>query len=371
MSDRGGRWEFPQHLPGKRNTQLDGWRAFAVVGVMWHHWAPREWKGPFPFEIGLFYFLTLTGFLITGILLRERAAGEASGSPWRLRAYRGFKKRRLARILAPCYAAMLFAIVVGASDIRAHALYYFAHVSNFHMAWMDGWPSGTAHYWTLALQVQFYFLWPLLVFLVPRRCLGRVFWGCVLLAPVTRLVIERWFSGIHHGETITTAAFDYFGVGALLALAFDGGMKPGDRRIALAGWIAFAGFAALYVMEEAGVRIPGVWAIKQTLLSVAFVGLISGTLAALRAFPGRVLDHPMAQHIGRLSYGLYLFHTPVPLFLGLVLPQLWSPAFDGPMRLVRLAVFALVSWVVAWLCWRWLEGPERLRFPRLAGRGGN
>jgi len=82
------------------------------------------------------------------------------------------------------------------------------------------------------------------------------------------------------------------------------------------------------------------------------------------------LNHPVAQHIGRMSYGLYLFHTPVPLFLGLVLPQLWSPAFDGLLRLVRLAVFALVSWMVAWLCWRWLEGPERLRFPRLAGRGG-
>ena len=79
-----------------------------------------------------------------------------------------------------------------------------------------------------------------------------------------------------------------------------------------------------------------------------------------------MLDHPAVQHVGRLSYGLYLFHAPVPLFLGWVLPWLWHPVFDGPLLAVRLAVFALVSWGVAWLCWRWLEGPDRLRFPRLA-----
>lgn len=333
---------------------------------MWHHWAPPEWRGPFPFEIGLFFFLTLTGFLITRILLRERTAGEASGQRWRVRAYHGFQHRRLARILGPCYAAMVFAIVVGASDIRTHPLAYFGHVSNFHMAWTEEWPSGTAHYWTLALQMQFYLVWPLLVFLAPRRLLGWVFAGCVVLAPVSRLVMDRWFPGIHHGEAITTAAFDYFGVGALLALALDGGMKAGDRRVMMAGWLAFAGYVAFYSLGSTG----GWGCFQQTLLSVAFAGLISSTLGGLRGLPGKLLEHPAVQHAGRLSYGLYLFHTPAPLFLGWVLPQLWSPVFDGPLLLVRLGVYAIVSWGLAWLCWRWLEGPDRLGFPRLAGRGG-
>ena len=335
---------------------------------MWHHWAPKAWKGPFPFEIGLFFFLTLTGFLITRILLRERAAGEHLGKPWRVRVYREFQRRRLARILGPCYAAMLFAILVGASDIRAHPLAYFGHVSNFHMAWMAGWPSGTAHYWTLALQVQFYFCWPLLVFGVPRKSLGRVFVGCALLAPVSRLLIERWFPGIHHGEAITTAALDYFGVGALLALALDGGLKAGDRRVTMVAWIAFAGYVALYVMEETGRQVPGLWPIKQTLLSVAFAGLISATLGGLDGALGWLLDHPVVQHVGRLSYGLYLFHTPAPLLLGLLVPQLWLPVFSGPLIAVRLLVFALTSWGLAWACWRWLEGPDRLGFPRHAGK---
>lgn len=354
------------HLAATRNTQLDGWRAFAVAGVMWHHWAPESWKGPIPFELGLFFFLTLTGFLITRILLRERAAGEQSGEGWRVRAYRGFQQRRLARILAPCYAAMVFAVLVGASDIRNHPLPYFAHVSNFHMATMDGWPSGTAHYWTLAIQMQFYLLWPAVVFLIPRRMLAGVFIGCVVLAPVSRVVIDVAFPGIHHAEAITSSAFDYFGMGALLALVFERGVSEGDRRISIAAWVAFVCYIIIYGMNEAGRPLPYCGPVQQTFLAVALVGLISATLAGFNGKRRVLLDHPVVQHVGKLSYGLYLFHTPVPLLLGWVIPQLWKyPVFDGPLLIVRLAVFAVVSWGAAWLCWRWLEGPDRLRFPRL------
>lgn len=333
---------------------------------MWHHLTPASWRGPFPFEIGLFFFLTLTGFLITRILLRERAAGDSGDEPWRARAYRGFQRRRLARILAPCYAAMLFALVVGAPDIRAHAAVYFGHVSNFHMAWLRNWPSGTAPFWTLAIQMQYYFVWPLVVFFAPRRALGWVFVACTALAPWSRLVIDRGWPGIYHGEAISTSAFDYLGVGALLALALGRGIQPGDPRLARAAWLAFAGYATLRVCNQAGVSCGGLGYIQQTLLAVGFAGLISATLAGFRGLTGRVLNHPAIQHVGKLSYGLYLFHATVPLLVGKVLPFLWFPVFDGPLLVVRLAVFALVSWGMAWLCWRWLEGPERWRFPHFA-----
>jgi peptidoglycan/LPS O-acetylase OafA/YrhL len=357
---------FPNQVAAHRNTQLDGWRAFAVLGVMWHHWAPASWRGPFPFEIGLFFFLTLTGFLITRILLRERAAGESSGLPWRRRAYGYFQGRRLGRILLPCYAAMVFAILVGAPDIRSHAPAYFGHVSNFHMAFLRNWPSGTAPFWTLAIQMQFYLFWPLVVFLAPRRTLGWVFGACVVVAPLSRWLIQHWIPEVQHVGAITTSAFDYFGVGALLALAFERGVKAGDARVFLTAGLAFAGYLALYMCNL--VDRPTGWfgCLQQTLLAFAIAGLISATQAGFSGITGMVLDHPAVQHIGRISYGLYLFHALVPLLLGHVIPVLWSPVFSGPWLAVRLAVFALASWGAAWLCWRWLEGPERLRLPRLA-----
>jgi peptidoglycan/LPS O-acetylase OafA/YrhL len=342
-------------LTAIRNSQLDGWRAFAVLGVMWLHWVPAVWRGHFPFEIGLFFFLTLTGFLITRILLRERTACEEDGGKWHFKAYVHFQKRRMMRILVPCYAAMLFAIIVGAPDIRQHWLAYFGHWSNFHMAFMEGWPSGTAHYWTLAIQVQFYLVWPLVVFLTPRKLLAGVFLGCVALAPVLRMILAWRFPEIHHSEMITFTAMDYFGVGALLALAIDRGMKAGDGRLNLAAMAAFAGYIVLYVFNEMGRQVAGFCHIQQTLVSVAFAGLISATLAGFGGFREKILNHPAVQHVGRLSFGLYLFHTPVPLFLGFVLPWLWFPFFTGFWQILRLGVFGLTSWGLAWLCWRYLE----------------
>lgn len=322
---------------------------------MWHHWTPASWRGPFPFEIGLFFFLTLTGFLITRILLRERATADIRGGKWRAGAYLNFQKRRMTRILVPCYVAMLFAIIVGASDIRQHWPAYFGHWSNFHMAFMTGWPSGTAHYWTLALQIQFYLVWPLVVFFTPRRLLALAFGLCVALAPLSRVILEKWFPEIHHSQAITPASLDYFAVGALLALAMERGMKAGDARLKRVAWIALGGYTVLYVFDQTGHRIEGFCYIQQTLVSVVFAGLISSTLAGFGGILGKTLDHPAVQHVGRLSFGLYLFHTPVPLFLGYVLPWLWHPFFSGPWLVLRLAAFGLTSWGLAYLCWRYLE----------------
>ena len=342
-------------LATARNTQLDGWRAFAVLGVMWHHWAPVSWRGIFPFEIGLFFFLTLTGFLIGRILLRDKETGERGDVPWRAQAYQNFLKRRMFRILVPCYAAMVFAICVGARDISHHPVAYFAHFSNFHMALLPGWPSGTAHYWTLAIQMQFYLLFPLLIFCVPKRALPTVLMVFSLVAPVSRWALETYFPEIYHLQAITTSAFDYFGIGALLAVAMERGTPAGDWKWRWVSLVAGGCYLVCRGYEEFSTPLAGVKYFQQTFVSIAFAGLISSTLAGFRGGLGKLLNHPAVQHVGRISYGLYLFHTPVPLLLGYVMPFLWHPVFDGPLLMIRLLAFFLTSWGLAWLCWRYLE----------------
>lgn len=343
------------NLAAIRNTQLDGWRAFAVIGVMVHHWVPASWRGPIPFEIGLFYFLTLTGFLITRILLRDREVGEGSGGRWRLDQWMQFEKRRMIRILVPSYLAMLFALAVGAPDIREHFLAYFGHWSNFHMAYLPGWPSGTAHYWTLAIQIQFYLVWPLIVFLTPKRWLAGVFGICLAIAPLARVILQNDFPEIHHAEAITFTALDYFASGALLALALHQGMKVGDSKLKFITWLAFASYAFFYIYQNQLGPLRGWGCLQQTWVAIAFAGLISSTLAGFGGILGQILDHPVVQHIGKLSFGLYLFHTPVPLLLGYVFPWLWGAWFVGYAQILRMVVFALTSWGLAYLCWKYIE----------------
>lgn len=324
---------------------------------MWLHWTPREWRGAIPFEIGLYFFLALTGFLITRSLLRERDRGDSSAERWRSRAFKDFQTRRALRILIPCYVAMLFGLLVGAPDLRSHPLWYFTHLVNFHIAYLPEWPSGTSHYWTLAIQQQFYLCWPLLIFLAPRRWLGPLMIGIALIAPLSRFVLGQYFPEVIHPGAITSSALDYLAIGSLLALLLARGIAPTDRRIRLAAWICLPLYLILYVSDESGHSIPVLRHFQQTFLSISIVGLIAATLAGLPAPLGRVLNHSSLQHIGKISYGLYLFHTTVPLAIGFLLPFLWPPGSGNGMLVLRLLVFALSSWGIAWLSWRYLEQP--------------
>ena len=339
-----------------RNHQLDGWRAIAVLGVMWLHWAIPKWRGGIPFEIGLYFFLTLTGFLITRILLRTREQGEASGQPWMLRSFRDFQWRRALRILIPCYAAMLFGLLVRAPDLTAHPWVYFLHVSNFHIAWLPEWPFGTSHYWTLAIQQQFYLLWPLVIFLTPRRLLGASLFMLAALAPLSRVILQHRFPEIHHPGAITLCALDYLAGGSLLALAMHRGMKTDDRRLKGASWICLVAYAVLYTLDWNGRPVPGLRHLQQTFLTVSMAGLIAATLHGFRGWLARFLTHPWVLHVSKLSYSLYLFHCLVPMGLGFVVPMLWD--IDGTLgTATRLLCFFLTSWGVSWLSWKYIEQP--------------
>lgn len=344
-----------------RNHQLDGWRAFAVLGVMWLHWAIPKWRGGIPFEIGLYFFLTLTGFLITRILLKERDRGDASGQPWKARAFGDFQWRRALRILVPCYAAMLFGLLVGAPDLRAHPLVYFGHVSNFHIAFLPEWPFGTSHYWTLAIQQQFYLVWPLLIFTIPHRFLRPCLIFLVALAPISRAVLQHSFPQIHHPGAISLCALDYLAGGSLFALAMHGGMKTNDRRLKVAAWICFAIYAVLYTFDWNGRPVPGLRHLQQTFLTVSMAGLIAATLHGFSGMLERILTHPWVLHVAKISYSLYLFHCLVPMGLGYVLPVLWD--IDGTLGTsTRLIAFFLTAWGVSWLSWRFIELPmDRIR----------
>lgn len=339
----------------KRNTQIDGWRAIAVLGVMWHHWAPREWRGSVPFEIGLFFFLTLTGFLLTRILLKERGR---EGEEGKVARYHAFLRRRFGRIVVPCTVAMVFALACGAQDIREHPWWYFFHLSNYHMAVGEAWPSGTAPLWTLAIQVQFYLVWPLLVLWLPLRFLPVVFAACLAAAPVFRWVFATQVPWVHHAEAIPLCSLDYFGAGALLAWMSARTGVPNRRVVGLAAVWGSAAYLLVYVTRECDLKLMVTGCLQQTFLAVGLAGLIGLTWYGFPGRLGRLLGHPALQHIGRISFGLYLFHCLVPLFLGYVLPFLWWNAgpYDGWMTAARIVVFALVSWGVAWACWRWLEG---------------
>jgi peptidoglycan/LPS O-acetylase OafA/YrhL len=342
-----------------RAVQLDGLRGLAMVAIAWDHWLPRGWFRIFPFEVFLFFFLVLTGYLITGSLLRERDRGESSDGPWKWQALKIYQLRRGLRILAPYYAALALAWIVRAPDVTGlSGIWYLLHLSNLHIAFLGHWPAGTSHFWSLAVQQQFYLLWPLVIWFLPRRLLVPSVLVFTLIGPVTRWFYPSFETWVSWPNLMTWTSFDYFGIGGLLALAVHHGMSlrsPGLRWLA---GLSLVGYLLFFIGHDMGWPTFGVRSLQQTFLAIALCGLIA---AAARGFPGRVgkiLETPMLQRIGQVSYGIYLFHNLAPLVTGKLMWFLWNGHFEtGFGALFRIAVFAAVTWTLALASWRWLEQP--------------
>jgi peptidoglycan/LPS O-acetylase OafA/YrhL len=268
-------------------AELDGLRAIAVLLVMGSHFGvPGFSSGGF---VGVTLFFVLSGFLITGVLTKERLETGHASLP-------RFYLRRAARLL-PALAVVLIVVgtaLVAVGDVGVGVVGVtsaLAYVSNLVVAG-GGNIGPLEHTWSLAIEEQFYLVWPavLLVLWTRRRALIAVALLGIVLATVLRIGADPWW-GYHF--TLTRA--DAVLVGCLLALV------PISFR---AGWLALV---VLLIVTLAPLD-PG-WLTEWMLLPVA----VAAGLAVIAA--PRVLGLRPLAYVGQISYGLYLWHFPMAAVL--------------------------------------------------------
>lgn len=347
-------------MPGMRGraVQLDGLRAIAMIAICWDHWCPAGWPRVFPFEIFLFFFLVLTGYLITGSLLRERDRGESRGVRWKAAALKTYQIRRGLRILAPYYAALVLALLVGAPDILPGLGWYLFHLSNFHMATLGYWPAGTNHFWSLAMQQQFYLIWPFVLWFLPRKCVVWAMIAFSVIGPVSRMFHDQQLEWFVWPQVLTWASFDYFGVGGLFALAVHRGMRLESPALRWLSLVSLAGYVWIFTAHAFDWPTFGLRPLQQTFLAVALCGFIAKGLVGFMGPLKRVLEHSVIQRIGQLSYGVYLFHNLAPLVAGKFFWFLWGDFFQNTIgEILIVCVTAAVTWGLTLASWRWIEEP--------------
>lgn len=338
-----------------------------MIAICWDHWCPPGWPRIFPFEIFLFFFLVLTGYLITGSLLRERDRNDSKPGKWRLAALKTYQVRRGLRILAPYYAALALTWIIMLIDIRGISQppdvqqapwWYVFHLSNIHMAFLGQWPVGTNHFWSLSIQQQFYLLWPFVIWFLPRKWLVPALLVFSATGPATRMAhdfFSQWFAW---PQVMTWTAFDYFGIGGLLALAVHGGMKLESRGLRMLSWAGLACYVVIFSADRLSWPTFGLRPFQQTFLSVGLCGVIAAGSVGFGGGIGRFLNHPVLQRIGQLSYGVYLFHNLAPLIAGKLFWFLWDGDTDTiPLALLKTAIYATLTWGLALASWRWIEQP--------------
>jgi len=344
------------HLPA-----LDGVRGLAVIGVLLFHGGFTWAKGGF---LGVSTFFTLSGFLITNIIVREFEGSRAIDL---LR----FWGRRLRRLMPAALAAIaIIGLVwwrIGSpeqlSSLRGDMLSSVGYVANWRL-WTSGvsygslfsQPTPFQHFWSLAIEEQFYLVFPIVALVLMRiggRRLLAAVCGAVAVVSVTLMWLQRSdFDRVYYG-TDTRVAELLFGV--LLALWWSGRTRNTTTRTRNETLFDSLGVAAVVAVLIAwftiGEASPGLakgglplYAALSTI--IIYVGTRAGLFSRLFATSGM-------RWAGLLSYGLYLYHWPIFLFLS----QDRTGLSLGPLFVVRM----FVTIAVALVSYFFLEMPVRRR----------
>lgn len=341
-----------------RMVALDGLRGIAVLLVLVEHFTYNEWVRSWsPGAVGVKTFFVLSGFLITGVLLDARERFTVQD------ATRQFFSRRMLRLVPAFLIAILLGLFLGIGGLRADWPWHVAYLSNVHV-WLHGNWSGAGHFWTLALEQQFYLVWFPVVVMLPRRWLLPIILGLLVAAPLFRSAVM--FGASPFIDVLLPAQSDALAAGALLTLVLRG--SASSRIVSgltqpAALWSVLAGLLVLLSLPAFGMQRPD------------FVGLVLiPSLIALCAFaliatavtnPDRLalLMTPVLVRLGTISYGLYIYHYFVPQFFVAYLPYLAEA--EGPTeKLIRLVAWVTLSVVLAATSWHFVEKPLlKIRVP--------
>jgi peptidoglycan/LPS O-acetylase OafA/YrhL len=377
MTDRRKVGDSDRRLPA-----LDGLRGVAILLVIvFHHtlmpqptFVDRAYVSVARLGwTGVDLFFVLSGFLITGILY------DAKGGPG---YYRTFYARRTLRIFPLYYAFVFFTLNlaprlwmdtelgrVANRALEEHGqLWYWLYLSNVHFVQEQGFPQpNLAVTWSLAIEEQFYLVWPLVVAALGRRPL---MWTSAALAAVAlgvRVALVSAGADPTAPYMLPFCRMDALAAGAFVALALR---DPGDQA-RLRGWAPFAAVAAAAIflvgwfaedpLDGGTWTKPGMQTAGYTLLAVAFAAVVALVALDASARLSRVLSMPILRTFGQYSYALYLFHVPVRRFIrDEYFPVADFPTWMGsplPGQLLFYVVATAPAFLLAWLSWHALERP--------------
>jgi peptidoglycan/LPS O-acetylase OafA/YrhL len=350
--------------------QLDGLRAIAVSAVLAQHYG--IWIGGAGYGVHLFF--VLSGFLITGILLVERNNVAEFGIT-RLRAFRQFYVRRALRILPLYYFFVLAGIALNVQDARHYAPWLLTYTINLKMASDGLYIHNFSHFWSLAIEEQYYLFWPWLILLLPRRWLVPAAVITVATGPLFRFFV--WLTPVFQNNAwiatyiATPTAMDSLGMGSLLAILIAS--EPTART--LERWmklkVPIAGVALLLIFQF-GPHGLAHRVLLDTSAAIFFAWLIYRASFGFSGITRRILSLAPVIYLGRISYGVYVYHPRIPTlvsrtaaYLGMRLPaEQWA----------RTLIAVAVTIVIASLSWYSFERPiNRLkqRFPYIGRTSGS
>ena len=341
------------HMP-----QLDTVRFLAAIMVLFQHLMGLQlfsWG-----HWGVQLFFVLSGFLITGILLRSRNSVELGGLSGG-RAALEFYIRRVFRIFPLYYfVVIVVGLIFGYSQGREFWPWLISYAMNFKIGIMNSETSYFSLFWSLAVEEQFYFVWPCVVLFAPRKAIFLATLLMIVCGPIWR---DYCLTHIDHGTNFiqlykyTWGCLDSLGLGALLAQLCECKERRELTQKVL-NWLVipcvmvFACFEAL-VLSEINWSLQIIFA--DIALGVVFCWFISTAARGFTGLSGKVMNLWILRAGGWITYGIYVYHLLARDIL------LWASSKLGySLQRTGLRMFVLgmgLTILTSWLSWRFFELP--------------
>lgn len=336
-----------------RIPQIQGLRALAALLVTIFH--AKLLPGGF---IGVDIFYVISGYLITGLILREI---ENTG---RL-DLNSFYQRRIKRLLPTSVFVLFVTAIVGvvvlptiSRDALGRDLFAAAtYVSNYLFAWwendyqnLDATPSPFIHYWSLAVEEQFYLIWPIFILFLSRYGKRAIFYGIAISSFLSLLlsIYQTQTSPIWAFYSLPTRAWE-LGFGALLLF-----IPNSLWKYRFIPWLGAIGIGIASLTFNDNTAFPGINALLPVVATVALIGSIS----SWSRFFNDLSNNRISQWLGAISYPLYLWHWPA-----LVLP---SSALGRPLQISERFLCIALTILLAHFTSKYIEQP--IRHKEIAGK---
>lgn len=305
--------------------------------------------------MGVDIFFVISGFLITGILLSEREKVNVDYVT-RTRVLRNFVVRRALRIFPIYYLSLAifwFLQYCEHYQLREHLIYYVTYTSNILFFKQQAWDGYLAPLWSLAVEEQFYLVWPLLMIFMPDRHILKVIIISILIGLVFPYVVPSEMT-----KVLTPACFSSLGLGALLAW-----LQVNKKALLL----QYRTYLPLALLPGIVILIsPASHEVTMAIRVIVSILTFIGIMYCLDYYPSnRVLDWLLTRRqlifIGKISYGIYLYHN----IISIVWRNFFVEALQGLLSFLSPTLFGLLYLIVkfvsllimAWLSFRLIEMP--------------